>query len=158
MCAGFNLQLSTLNPVSPCIHSARWSMEIFMRLGPARHFFPSVFRLLPRCHTFCPYLGVMSSDRPHNQPQMTVKRDRGFFAPPGFVMLIRCPVEVWIDENTSLHVDMAEHPFTYLTCGEAIAEVGHLELIFTSCPSSSFLRKKSWSRAKTNSMGVPRPT
>ena len=59
MCAGFNLQLSTLNPVSLCIHSARWSIEIFMRLSPARHFFPSVFRLLPRRHTFCPYLGVL---------------------------------------------------------------------------------------------------
>ena len=32
MCAGFNLQLSTLNPVSPCVLSARWSIEIFMRL------------------------------------------------------------------------------------------------------------------------------
>ena len=40
-------------------------------------------------------------------------------------------------------------PFTYLAslhilhaCGESIAEVGHLELIFTSCPYLSFLRKK----------------
>ena len=56
------------------------------------------------------------------------------------------------------HVDLAKHPFTYFTCGEAIAEVGHLELIFTSCPYSSFLRKNSWSRTKTNSKGVPRPT
>ena len=60
--------------------------------------------------------------------------------------------------STGTHVDLALHPFTYFTCGEAIAEVGHLELIFTSCPYSSFLRKKSWSRAKTNSKGVPRPT
>ena len=56
------------------------------------------------------------------------------------------------------HVDLALHPFTYFTCGEAIAGVGHLELIFTSCPYSSFLRKNSLSRAKTNSKGVPRPT
>ena len=56
------------------------------------------------------------------------------------------------------HGDLAEHPFTYFTCGEVVAEVGHLELIFTSCPYSSFLRKNSWSRAKTNSKGVPRPT
>ena len=41
------------------------------------------------------------------------------------------------------HVDLALHPFTYFTCGEAIAEVGHLELIFTYCPYSSFLRKNS---------------
>ena len=60
--------------------------------------------------------------------------------------------------ETLLHVDLAEHPFTYFTCGEVVAEVGHLELIFTSCPYSSFLRKNSWSRAKTNSKGVPRPT
>ena len=46
----------------------------------------------------------------------------------------------------------------YFTCCEAIAEVGHLELIFTSCPYSSFLKKNSWSRAKTNSKGVPRQT
>ena len=59
MCAGFNLQLSTLTPVRPCVHSPRWSIEIFMRLSPARHFFPVVFRLLPRRHTFCPYLGVL---------------------------------------------------------------------------------------------------
>ena len=39
MCAGFNLQLSTLNPVSPCIHRTRWYIEIIMHLSPARHFF-----------------------------------------------------------------------------------------------------------------------
>ena len=33
-------------------------------------------------------------------------------------------------------------PFTHFTCDEAIAEVGHLELIFISCPYLSFLRKK----------------
>ena len=33
----------------------------------------------------------------------------------------------------SLHVDLDWQPFTYFTCGEDIAEVGHLELIFTSC-------------------------
>ena len=32
-------------------------------------------------------------------------------------------------------------PPTYFAGGEAIAEVGHLELIFTSCPYWSFLRK-----------------
>ena len=59
MCAGFNLQLPTLNLVSPVVHSARWSTEIFTRWSQARHFFPSVLRLLPRRHTFCPYLGVL---------------------------------------------------------------------------------------------------
>ena len=48
ICAGFNLQLSTLNPVSPDEHCAGWSTEIFMRWSPARHFFRSVFRLLPQ--------------------------------------------------------------------------------------------------------------
>ena len=38
--------------------------------------------------------------------------------------------------------DFSYHPFTYFTCGEAIAEVGHLELTFISCPYLSFLRKK----------------
>ena len=54
------------------------------------------------------------------------------------------------------HIDLDWHPFTYFTCGEAIAEVGHLELIFTSCPYLSFLRKNSWSWVKTNSKGVPK--
>ena len=45
-----------------------------------------------------------------------------------------------------IHVDLDWHPFTYFTCSEAIAEAGHLELIFLSCPYLSFLRKKkSWS-------------
>ena len=38
-------------------------------------------------------------------------------------------------------VDLDRHPFTNLTCGEAIAEVGQLGLSFTSCPYLSFLRK-----------------
>ena len=53
------------------------------------------------------------------------------------------------------HGDFSYHPFTYFTCCEAIAEVGHLELIFISCPYLLFLRKNSWSRVKTNSKGVP---
>ena len=47
-------------------------------------------------------LASLCSDRPHDQPQMTVKKDRGFIGPPGFVMLIRYPVQIWVDENTSL--------------------------------------------------------
>ena len=39
------------------------------------------------------------------------------------------------------HGDFSWHPFTYFMCGEAIAEVGHLELIFISCPYLPFLRK-----------------
>ena len=38
--------------------------------------------------------------------------------------------------------DFSLHPFTYFTCGEAIADDGHLKLIFISCPYLSFLRKK----------------
>ena len=57
-----------------------------------------------------------------------------------------------------MHGDFSYHPFTYFTCSEAIAEVGHWELIFISCPYLSFLRKNSWSRVKTNSKGVPRQT
>ena len=31
------------------------------------------------------------------------------------------------------HCDFSQYPFTYFTCGEGIAKVGHLELIFISC-------------------------
>ena len=49
--------------------------------------------------------------------------------------LIRSSDLRWTEHtNRVCHVDLAKHPFTYFTCGEAIAEVGHLELIFTSCP------------------------
>ena len=51
--------------------------------------------------------------------------------------------------------DLAEHPFTYFTSGEAIAEVGHLELIFTSCPYCSFLRKNSWSKVRQTQRECP---
>ena len=102
MCAGFNIQLATLNPVSPGVHGARWSIKTFMRCSPARHFFLRYFAFFPDAIYFAHALASLCSDRPHNQPQMKVKKDRGFFGPPGFVMSIRCPVQAWDDENTSL--------------------------------------------------------
>ena len=49
-----------------------------------------------------------------------------------------------------IHGDLAWYPYTYFTYGEAIAEFGHLEIIFSSCPFLSFLRKKSvvWGKEK----------
>ena len=51
---------------------------------------------------------------------------------------------IWIilaREAIREHGDFSYRPFTYFACGEAIAEVVHLELIFISCPYLSFLRK-----------------
>ena len=44
-CTGFHLQCSILNSESPGIHSARWSVEIFMRLSPAYDSFPRYISL-----------------------------------------------------------------------------------------------------------------
>ena len=41
----------------------------------------------------------------------------------------------------AIHVDLDWHPLTYFTCGEAIEEVGHLELIFTFYWHLSVLKK-----------------
>ena len=50
-------------------HWNQWVLAYIVQGGPQRyscievqhamHFFPSVFRLLPRRHTFCPYLGIL---------------------------------------------------------------------------------------------------
>ena len=46
------------------------------------------------------------------------------------------------------HGDFSYHPFASFTCGKAIPEVWHLEIIFISCPYLSFLRKKLCSKDK----------
>ena len=61
--------------------------------------------------------------------------------------------------NVSLSPDLTVILVSIIShTSRAVAEVGHLELIFISCPYLSFLRKNSWSRVKTNSKGVPRQT
>ena len=54
---------------------------------------------------------------------------------------------VLVSSVSSLLVDailfgeFSYHPFTYCTCGEAITEVAHLEVIFISCRELSLLKK-----------------
>ena len=65
-------------------------------------------------------------------------------------LLLRLHVTYWLLRCTSpngwsmvgMHGDFSYHPFTDFTCGEAIPEVGHLELILISYSYLSFLRKK----------------
>ena len=42
--------------------------------------------------------------------------------------------------HTQSCADLAWHPYTCFTCGEAITEIRHSELIFASCSLFSFLR------------------
>ena len=64
MCAGFNLQLSTLSPMSPGVHSARWSIEVFMRWSSARPFFLRHFAFFPDAIHFAHTLASWCSNRP----------------------------------------------------------------------------------------------
>ena len=66
-------------------------------------------------------------------------------------LLIR--VATSVELKSHIHGEFSYHPVTYFTCGEGIAEVGHLELIFISCRYLSFLRKKFIVQGEDNLKG-----
>ena len=65
----------------------------------------------------------------------------------------------WVPSSISgiMHGNSACHHYTYFTChgSEAVAEFGHSEKGFCSCPFLLFLRKNSWPCRQTQSECPP---